>query len=57
MGVMGIIGAMGVIGTMGIIGTIGIMGIIGAMGIMKKKRMDIMSPWQAHYVHEQELFL
>jgi hypothetical protein len=54
MGVMDIIGAMGV---MGIMGTMGIMGIIGAMGIMKKKRMDIMSPWQAHYVHEQELFL
>ena len=48
MGVMGIIGAMGVMG---------IMGTMGIMGIMKKKRMDIMSPWQAHYVHEQDLFL
>ena len=51
---MGIIGAMGV---MGIMGTMGTMGTMGIMGIMKKKRMDIMSPWQAHYVHEQELFL
>ena len=45
---------MGIIGAMGVIGAMGAMGI---MGIMKKKRMDIMSPWQAHYVHEQELFL
>ena len=54
---MGIIGAMGIMGTMGAMGAMGTMGIIGTMGIMKKKRMDIMSPWQAHYVHEQELFL
>lgn len=54
---MGIIGAMGIIGTMGAMGIMGIIGIMGTMGIMKKKRMDIMSPWQAHYVHEQELFL
>ena len=44
-------------GVMGIMGTMGVMGVMGIMGIMKKKRMDIMSPWQAHYVHEQELFL